>query len=617
MYKYSQKYNIIVVWAGHAGCEAALASARMGLTTLLLTINMDAIAQMSCNPAIGGLAKGHVVREIDALGGEMAKIIDRTGIQFRLLNTKKGPAVQAPRAQADKKKYQLLMKYILEKEPNLDLKQAIVEEIITSDKEACGVMTHTGMVYEADCIVLTTGTFLNGLIHIGPVSFKGGRQGELASEKLSASLTGLGIQMGRLKTGTSPRILAKSINRDILEKQFGDINPVPFSFSTEKIGQPQVACYITYTNSLTHKIIRENLDSSPLYGGKIVGIGPRYCPSVETKIVKFPEKESHLLFLEPEGLETEEFYINGFSTSLPENIQLKALRTIKGLEKAEIMRPGYAIEYDFCLSDQLDYTLESKIVPNLFMAGQINGTSGYEEAAAQGLMAGINAALKIKGEKPLIIDRSEGYVGVLIDDLITKGVKEPYRLFTSRAEYRLLLRYHNADQRLSEYGYRCGLISQENIEKLRLKTLAIKNELHRLYNTKYMGEVLSQILTRPNNIYKDLPAEDQKPDLSEDVIKEVELEIKYAGYIQRQLREVTRFKKVENKIIPSKIAYENLKGLSIEAKEKLKTIRPVSIGQASRIEGITPADIAILLVYLKQREDNEGLSKEPVSEIKY
>lgn len=593
------EYDVIIVGGGHAGCEAGLATSRMGLKTVLFTINLDTIAQMSCNPAIGGLAKGHLVREIDALGGEMAKVIDRTGIQFRLLNTKKGPAVQAPRAQADKKRYQVLMRNILEKEPNLDIKQAIIEEIITSDKRACGVITHTKMRYYAKCIILTTGTFLNGLIHIGLVSFKGGRSGELSSEKLSSSLLSLGIEMGRLKTGTSPRILARSINFDLLEKQYGDKDPVPFSFSTEKMVQEQVPCYITYTNRDTHQIIRENLDKAPLYCGRIVGIGPRYCPSIETKIVRFSEKESHQIFLEPEGIDTDEFYINGFSTSIPEDVQIKALRTIRGLKDVEIIRPGYAVEYDFCQPTQLKATLESKIVPNLFLAGQINGTSGYEEAAAQGLIAGINASLKIKGENPLIIDRSEGYIGVLIDDLITKGVIEPYRLFTSRAEYRLLLRYHNADQRLSEYGYRCGLISSKQIEKIRYKKFAIKKEIDRLYKTRYKGELLSQILSRPGNSYKDLSLENRNPEISEDIIKEVELEIKYAGYIQRQLREINRFKKMENKIIPSDFSYNAVKGLSMEAKEKLEKIRPNSIGQALRLEGITPADIAILLVYLK------------------
>ncbi len=598
-----ERYNIIVVGAGHAGCEAALAAARMGFKTLLITIHLDAIAQMSCNPAIGGLAKGHLVREIDALGGEMGKVIDKTGIQFRLLNTKKGPAVQAPRAQADKKRYQSLMKAILEKEPNLAIKQALVEEIMTSDKKACGVITHTGMQYKADCVILTTGTFLNGLIHIGLVSFKGGRSGEFSAEKLSASIRNLGIEMGRLKTGTSPRILAKSINFSILEKQPGDKDPVPFSFSTKKITQDQICCYITYTNKLTHQIIRENLDRAPLYCGRIVGIGPRYCPSIETKIVRFSEKESHQIFLESEGMETDEFYINGFATSIPEDVQIKALHTIKGLENAEIIRSGYAVEYDFCLPTQLNIVLESKIVPNLFMAGQINGTSGYEEAAAQGLIAGMNAGLKIKGEKPLLIDRSEGYIGVLVDDIITKGVIEPYRLFTSRAEYRLLLRYHNADQRLSEYGYRCGLISHEQIERVRDKKNAIKIEMDRLYTIKDKGEILSQILTRPGNSYNDLPVVYKNTGLSEEIIKEVELEIKYAGYIQRQLREIERFKKMKNKTIPVGFQYENITSLSIEAKEKLKRIQPNSIGQASRLEGITPSDIAILLIHLKNSQN--------------
>ena len=577
-----QKYNAIVVGAGHAGCEAALATARMGLKTLLFTINLDTIAQMSCNPAIGGLAKGHLVREIDALGGEMGKVIDKTGIQFRLLNTKKGPAVQAPRAQADKKAYQSLMRNIVEKEPNLDLKQALIEEIITSDKKACGVITHTGMKYTGDCIILTTGTFLNGLIHVGMVSFKGGRSGEFSAERLASSLIKLGLETGRLKTGTSPRILAKSIDFSLLEKQYGDKDPVPFSFSTQKIVQDQICCYITHTNQNTHQIIRENFDRAPLYCGKIIGIGPRYCPSIETKIERFADKDSHQLFLEPEGLDTEEFYINGFATSIPEDVQVRALRTIKGLEKAEIIRPGYAVEYDFCHPTQLSATLESKLVPNLFMAGQINGTSGYEEAAGQGLIAGINAGLKIKHEKPLIIDRSEGYIGVLIDDLVTKGVKEPYRLFTSRAEYRLLLRYHNADQRLSDYGYRCGLVSRETIEKVRYKKSEIKDEVNRLNNAKYKRQII------PVN-----------SELSQEVVKEVEMEIKYAGYIQRQIKQVAKLKKMENKNIPSDFSYDNINGLSVEAIEKLKKIRPVSFGQASRLEGITPADIVILMFHVK------------------
>lgn len=596
----SQKYDVIVVGAGHAGCEASLVAARMGLKTILFTINLDNICQMSCNPAIGGLAKGHVVREIDALGGEMARLIDKTGIQFKLLNTKKGPAVQAPRAQADKKRYQILMRNILEKQPNLHIRQAIVEEIITSDNKATGVIIHTGMRYEAQAIILTTGTFLNGLIHIGLVSFKGGRAGELCAEKLSSSFLKLGIETGRLKTGTSPRILAKGIDFSFLEKQPGDKEPVPFSFSTEKISREQICCYITYTNKETHKVINDNLDRSPLYCGRIVGIGPRYCPSIETKIVRFPEKESHQIFLEPEGIETHEFYINGFSTSLPEDVQIEALRTIKGLEKAEIIRPGYAVEYDFCPPTQLYATLESKIVPNLFFAGQINGTSGYEEAAGQGIIAGINAAFKIRQEKPLIIKRSEGYIGVMIDDLVTKGVNEPYRLFTSRAEYRLLLRYHNADQRLGEYGYRCGLISEDAIEKIRNKKNLIENELKRLNNTKFEGKPLSRILAKPGFFYNDLLPALKNKDISNEIIKEVELEIKYSGYIQRQMREINRAKKMEDKIIPSDFSYKRINGLSAEAKEKFEKIRPANLGQASRIEGITPADIADLLIFLRE-----------------
>lgn len=573
---YDKKYDVIIIGGGHAGCEAALAVARMGLSSLLLTMNLDTIAQMSCNPAIGGIAKGHMVCEIDALGGEMAKVTDKTGIQFRLLNTKKGPAVQAPRAQADKKLYQWTMKKQLEEQQNLDIKQETIEEIIIENRKASGVVCQTGMRYKSKAIIVTTGTFLNGLIHIGLTSFPAGRMGEFSSSKFSDSLRSLHFDIKRLKTGTPARINKRTIDFSKIEVQQGDAVPVPFSFSTDRIEREQIPCYITYTNSETHKFILDNLDRSPLYGGKIKGVGPRYCPSIEDKVVRFSNKERHQIFLEPEGINTEEVYLNGLSTSLPQDIQISMLRTIKGLERAEIMRFGYAIEYDFCPPTQIKQTLETKAVENLYFAGQINGTSGYEEAAAQGLMAGINAVLKIKGESPFSLGRDEAYIGVLIDDLITKGTNEPYRMFTSRAEYRLLLRYDNADMRLMDYGFNLGLISKEQHQDMIVKREAIKKGFE-LVKKNRRGEIESY------------------PSV---VQKQIELEIKYEGYIKRQIRSAERLKKLENVKIPFSIEYKKIKGIRREALEKLELIRPESIGQASRISGISPCDISLLYVYI-------------------
>lgn len=582
---YDKEYDVIVVGAGHAGCEASLAISRMGLRCLLLTMNLDTIAQMSCNPAIGGLAKGHIVREIDALGGEMAKITDRTAIQFRLLNTKKGPAVQAPRAQADKKLYQFTMKEILEKQKGLDIKQEIVEAILVESGNACGVDCQTGMRYKAKAVIITTGTFLNGLIHIGLVSFPAGRMGEFPAVKLSDSLRSLGFDIKRLKTGTPPRINKRSIDFSKVEIQFGDHIPTAFSFSTEKIGQKQIPCYITYTNPETHKYILDNLGRSPLYSGKIKGIGPRYCPSIEDKVVRFKDKERHQIFLEPEGLNTDEVYLNGVSTSLPQDVQISILRTIKGLEDSEIMRFGYAIEYDFCPPTQLKPTLETKLIENLYFAGQINGTSGYEEAAAQGMIAGINAVLKIKGQPPFILRRSEAYIGVLIDDLVTKGTNEPYRMFTSRAEYRLLLRHDNADLRLMGYGFKFGLLSQAQYDAMRRKKDLIE-----------MG--IGFVKT---NRHKELSA------FPEEVKKQIDIEVKYEGYIKRQLKEAERLKKLERLRIPLDLEYNGIKGLRREAQEKFARIKPQSLGQASRIAGISPCDISLLYIYL------ESLSKKDLS----
>ncbi len=542
MYKEAD-YDVVVIGAGHAGCEAALASARLGFSTCLFTINLDTIAQMSCNPAIGGLAKGHLVREIDALGGEMAKVTDKAGIQFRMLNMSKGPAVWSLRAQADRVLYRLLMRNVLESQKDLNIKQASVEKIIVEDGKVKGVLTSLGIFYGARAVIVTTGTFLKGLIHIGFENFSAGRAGEFPSVGLSDSLRELGFEMGRLKTGTPPRLDAKTIDFLKTEAQYGDDPPTPFSHSTEKITNPQLPCYVTYTNSETHKIILSNLDRSPLYSGRIKGVGPRYCPSIEDKVVRFSNRERHQVFLEPEGLETKEYYANGISTSLPYDVQVKLVRTIPGLEEAEIMRPGYAIEYDFVFPTQLKHNLETKIIEGLFLAGQINGTSGYEEAAAQGLIAGINASLKLQGREPLILGRHEAYIGVLIDDLITKGTNEPYRMFTSRAEYRLLLRHDNADLRLMDKGYEIGLLDKEIYEKFLEKRRLIDEELQRIKKTriKFDGtdrnESLEQLLKRPEITYEFIEehSPSDKP-LTEEIKKQVEIQVKYDGYIRDRWR---------------------------------------------------------------------------------
>lgn len=626
MISYPQKYDLIVVGAGHAGCEAALAAARMGCQALLLTMNAETIAQMSCNPAIGGLAKGHLVREIDALGGEMASVIDATGIQFRMLNTSKGPAVWALRAQADRVGYRLEMRRRLERQPGLDVKQANVMEVLVKKGKAVGVATNTGICFQGRAVVLATGTFLNGLIHIGLVNFPAGRAGEFPALGLSDSLRRLGFKLGRLTTCTPPRIDGQTIDFDKLEAQHGDEPPQPFSHRTEELVVNQLPCYITYTNEKTHQLIRDGLGTSSLLSGRAEGMGPRYCPSIEDKVVRFADKERHQIFLEPEGRSTDEFYVNGFFTGLPEDIQLKALRTLPGLEEVEIVRPGYAIEYDFVPPTQILLSLETKLVENLFFAGQINGTSGYEEAAAQGIMAGINGALKIRGKEPLMLDRSEAYIGVLIDDLVTKGTKEPYRMFTSRAEYRLILRQDNADLRLMEYGHRLGLIPDRLFAKLTEKKRLIEAELNRLERTFVKPEPanqvlrglsskgisqpqpLAQLLRRPEVRYSDLSSVDPgNGRLPAEVARQVEIEVKYKGYIDRQLAQVERFKKLEQRRIPEDFDFSSLRGLSTEAKEKLQAIRPRSIGQASRISGASPADISILMIHLeKYRRGRQG-----------
>jgi len=614
-------YDVAVVGAGHAGCEAALATSRMGLKTVVFAINLESIALMACNPSIGGPGKGNLVREIDALGGQMARNVDKNLIQMRMLNTKKGPAVRALRAQLDKRAYSISMKYTLECQENLDIVQEEVVRILVEGERVAGVVTKTGGIYKAKAVIITTGVYLRGRVVIGDVSYSSGPSGLFPANELSKSLESLGFELGRFKTGTPPRIHRDSVDFSKMIVQPGDDLIIPFSYATDKIDREQIPCWLTYTNEVTHKIITDNLYRAPLYTGEIKGTGPRYCPSVEMKVVNFKDKTSHQIFIEPEGVNNKEMYVQGLSTSLPADVQIAMTRSIKGLENAKIMRFGYAIEYDYVVPTQLKPTLESKAIQGLYMAGQVNGTSGYEEAAAQGLVAGINAALKIKEKEPLILSRSDAYIGVLIDDLVTKGVNEPYRVLTSRAEYRLLLRHDNADLRLMDIGYKVGLISDKMYKKFLEKKTMIENEIERLRSTKITptaqtNEMLSQLetatintpsslaelLKRPELDYEKIKIlDDLRKPLPKEVIEQVEIAIAYEGYIKRQIAEVEQFKKMENRKIPADIDYDEVYGLSFEGREKLKKVKPISIGQASRISGVNPSDITVLMIYLETK----------------
>ena len=619
---FAGEYDVIVVGAGHAGCEAALASARMGLKTLMCTLNLDSVAFMPCNPNIGGTAKGHLVREVDALGGEMGINIDNTYIQSRMLNLSKGPAVHSLRAQADKKRYSERMKHIIESTPNLDLRQLEVVSIDAPDNEVKGVLTRYGAYFACKSVVLTTGTYLKSNVIVGEIVVNEGPSGFFPANELSKSLIELGVSLRRFKTGTPARVNARSIDFSKMEEQKGDLEVIPFSFMSGDITRNQVSCYLTYTNNKTHDVILDNIDRSPLYNGSIKSTGPRYCPSIEDKVMRFRDKERHQLFIEPEGESTEEMYVQGMSSSLPEDVQIQFLRTIEGLENVEVMRTGYAIEYDCIDPTQLKLSLEFKHINGLFSAGQINGSSGYEEAAGQGIVAGINAALKIKGKEPLILKRSDAYIGVLIDDLVTKGTNEPYRMMTSRSEYRLILRQDNADLRLTELGYEVGLVTQERYNSFIEKKTQIENEINRLKNVQITGKKeineflmknMSSELKKPTSLYELIKrseldyynVSELDPDrtpLDKQITEQVNISSKYEGYILKQLEQVNQFKKYENKMLDKSINYNDIKGLRTEAIQKLQVIRPTNIGQASRISGVSPADITVLLIYLEQNK---------------